>query len=110
MELVLLGSRAFPLLHGRRHEGSSDGVPALWHHRCLCLQCPYRDAFARAPKKPLPPFHILPIDGEQLGTRAMLPTQSTYPARDPAGQSAHGMAMILTERRLSRHGAALRIP
>jgi hypothetical protein len=28
MELGLLGSRAFPLLHGRRHEGSSDAVPA----------------------------------------------------------------------------------
>jgi hypothetical protein len=46
--------------------------PPLWHRRCLCFHCPYCDAFARAPEKPLPPFHILPIDGEQLGTRAML--------------------------------------
>jgi hypothetical protein len=36
----------------------------------LHLDCPYRDVFAGAPEEPLPPFHILPIDGDQLGTRA----------------------------------------
>ena len=70
MELVLLWSRAFPLLLGARHEGSSYGVPAHVTPPLFMPLLPGRDAFARAPEKPLPPFHILPIDNEQLGTRA----------------------------------------
>ena len=51
MELVLLGSRAFPLLHGRRHEGLSDGVPApvaealfldRWEHHVVDVWVPTR--------------------------------------------------------------------
>jgi|RhiMethySRZTD1v2_1073278.scaffolds.fasta_scaffold438792_2 hypothetical protein len=50
MELVLLGSRAFPLLHGRRHEGLSDGVPAPvaealfadWEHHVVDVWVPTR--------------------------------------------------------------------
>jgi hypothetical protein len=40
------------------------------HHRNLRLNCPYGDTFASAPGQSLPSFHILPIDREQLGTRA----------------------------------------
>lgn len=43
--------------------------PPIWHRGCLCLHCPYGDPFASAPEQLLPPFHILPIHREQLGTR-----------------------------------------
>ena len=71
--LVLLGSHAFPLLHGRYHEvsgaygvlahGSTAAVYAATTRTCY--------TFASAPEQPLPPFHILTIiaDREQLGSK-----------------------------------------
>jgi hypothetical protein len=50
-------SRQIERSHGRHHSG-------------LRFDCPYRDAFAGATEEALPPFHILAIDREQLGTSA----------------------------------------
>jgi hypothetical protein len=50
-------SRQIERSHGRHRSG-------------LRFDCPYRDAFAGATEEPLPPFHILTIDREQLGTSA----------------------------------------
>ena len=42
----------------------------MQHRSSLRLNCPYCDPFASTLEQPLPPFHILMIHCEQLGTRA----------------------------------------
>jgi hypothetical protein len=55
------------------------------HHNGLRFDCPYRDAFAGATEEPLPPFHILTIDREQLGTSA------------PRSQGNHNIMDVITQ-------------
>jgi hypothetical protein len=77
-------------------EKRDRGTPSTRRQRSgLRLDCLYRDAFAGAPKEPLPPFHILPIDGEQLGTRA------------PCSQSDQNIRGVIAQRHRAKCGRSV---